>query len=71
MNRFLKIYWSGVLLSLLKTDQMIKHMVKWSNDQMVKHTQTIRRQQPTNCLSVFDHLMSIITLSKIKFFFYC
>ena len=21
---------------------------------MVKHTQTIRRQQPTNCVSVFD-----------------
>ena len=21
---------------------------------MVKHTQTIRRQKPTNCLSVFD-----------------
>ena len=24
---------------------------------MVKHTQTIRRQQPTNCLSVFDHFV--------------
>ena len=23
--------------------------------EMGKHTQTIRRQQPTNCLSVFDH----------------
>ena len=22
---------------------------------IVKHTQTIRRQQPTNCLSMFDH----------------
>ena len=22
---------------------------------MVKHTQTIHRQKPTNCLSVFDH----------------
>ena len=22
---------------------------------MVKHTQTIRQQQPANCLSVFDH----------------
>ena len=22
---------------------------------MVKHTQTIRRKQPTNCLNVFDH----------------
>ena len=24
---------------------------------MVKHTQTFRRQQPTNCLSVFDLIM--------------
>ena len=24
---------------------------------MVKHTQTIRRLQPTNCLSVFDHFV--------------
>ena len=24
---------------------------------MVKHTQTIRRQQPTNCLSVFGHFV--------------
>ena len=26
---------------------------------MVKHTQTICRQQPTNCLSVFDHVMEL------------
>ena len=25
--------------------------------EMVKHTQTIRRLWPTNCLSVFDHFM--------------
>ena len=24
---------------------------------MVKHTQTIRRQEPTNCLNVFDHIV--------------
>ena len=24
---------------------------------MVKHTETIRRQQPTNCLSVFDYFV--------------
>ena len=24
---------------------------------MAKHTQTIRQQQPTNCLSVFDHIV--------------
>ena len=26
---------------------------------MVKHTQTIHRQQPTNCLSVFDHFVGV------------
>ena len=26
---------------------------------MVKHTQTIRRQQPTNCLSVFGHFVKM------------
>ena len=26
---------------------------------MVKHTQTIRRQQRTNCWNVFDHLMGL------------
>ena len=26
---------------------------------MVKHTQTIRRQEPTNCLSVFDHFVGL------------
>ena len=26
---------------------------------MVKHTQTIRRQQQTNCLSVFDHFVGL------------
>ena len=26
---------------------------------MVKHTQTIRRQKPTNCLNVFDHFVEL------------
>ena len=26
---------------------------------MVKHTQTIRWQKPTNCLSVFDHFVGL------------
>ena len=26
---------------------------------MVKHTQTISRQKPTNCLSVFDHFVKM------------
>ena len=27
---------------------------------MIKHTQTIRRQKPTNCLSVFDHFVGLV-----------
>ena len=26
---------------------------------MIKHTETIRWQQPTNCLSVFEHLVGL------------
>ena len=26
---------------------------------MVKHTQTIRREKPTNCLSVFNHFVGL------------
>ena len=26
---------------------------------MVKHTETIRRQKPTNCLSMFDHFVNL------------
>ena len=26
---------------------------------MVKHAQTIRRQKPTNCLSLFDHFVGL------------
>ena len=27
---------------------------------MVKHTQTIRRQLPTNCLKVFNHFVGLV-----------
>ena len=32
---------------------------------MVKHTQTIRLQQPTNCLSVFDHFMVRVSKTTV------
>ena len=31
---------------------------------MVKHTQIIRPQQPTNCMSVFDHFVGL-TLKRL------
>ena len=33
---------------------------------MVKHTQTIRRQQPTNYLSVFDHFVGLMLQRLIE-----
>ena len=35
---------------------------------MVKHTQTIRRLLPTNCLSVFNHFVEL-TLKRLKLVF--
>ena len=37
---------------------------------MVKRTQTIRRQQPMNCLSVFDHFAGL-TLKGLNVFLKC
>ena len=39
---------------------------------MVKHAQTIRRQKPMNCLSVFDHFVVLalkgLTVGKMQAF---
>ena len=32
---------------------------KCQSHKMVKHTQTIRRQEPTKCLSAFDHFVGL------------
>ena len=32
---------------------------KYQPHKMVKHTQTVRRQKQTNCLSVFDHFVEL------------
>ena len=34
---------------------------------MVKHTQTTRQQNPTNCLSVFDHFVGLALKGFISF----
>ena len=33
---------------------------------MVKHTQTIRRKKPTNCLSVSDHFEELVLKGLMK-----
>ena len=35
---------------------------------MVKHTQTIRRQQPTDCSSVFDHFVKLALKGLISLY---
>ena len=40
---------------------------KHQPQKMVKHTQTIRRKQPTNCLSVFHHTEGL-TFKRLKVF---
>ena len=37
---------------------------------MAKHTQTIRRQKPTNCLNVFDHFVGL-ALKELELFLLC
>ena len=37
---------------------------------MVRHTQTIRRQQPTNCLSMFDHFVGFAVKGLKQYFCY-
>ena len=39
---------------------------KRQSDKIVKHTQTIRRQQPANCLNVFDHFVGIVGNCRLK-----
>ena len=39
--------------------------------EMVKHTQTTRRQQPTNCLRVFDHIVGLALKGLIVAFGNC
>ena len=34
---------------------------------MVKHTQTIRRKLPSNCLSVFDHFVGLAPKGLSKY----
>ena len=49
-------------------DGKISLTFKRQPHKMVKHTQTIRRKQPTNlnCLSVFDHFVEL-TLKRLIF----
>ena len=52
---FLMISGGQKLINLLKLSEPFKRQPH----KMVKHTQTIRRQKLTNCLSVFEHFVGL------------
>ena len=41
-------------------------ILKRQPHKMVKYSQIVCRQQPTNCLSVFDHIMGLV-LKRVKY----
>ena len=41
-------------------NKIINLLPKHQPHKMVKHTQTIRRLSPTNCLSGFDHFVGLV-----------
>ena len=48
--------WGGTKITIMKTFILQKN--ERQSHKMVKHS-TIGRQQPTNCLSVFDHFVGL------------
>ena len=46
-------------LLLVIKEQFLPQPFKCQPDKMVKHTQTIRRQQPKNCLNVLDYFVGL------------
>ena len=63
---------SDILLAQLQSSIEIEiyEPFKHQTHRMVKHTQTICRKQPTNCLSVFDHFVGFALKVLMKSFMY-
>ena len=55
-NNFIKNHKTWDLVAALMLNSVVEP-TDWHK--MIKHTQTIRWQQPTNCLSVFDHFVGL------------
>ena len=67
--RLLAIFWRQSLkgaIFLVPFLQAQYYPFKRQSHKMVKHTQTIRRQQPTYCLSVFDHFVKLAFKGLLK-----
>ena len=59
-NTSMKMTISSNMIGFLLDENSVRFNLlnPWPH-KMVKHTQTIRRQQPRNCLSVFDHFVGL------------
>ena len=62
----LVIVWERFFKWELDSTLSLLTLFKRQTHKMVKHTQTIRRQQPANCLSVSDHFVGL-AFKELKF----
>ena len=51
---------NGKMVIKQEQENETKVTIKRQTHKMVKQTHTIRRQPPTNCLSVFDHFARLV-----------
>ena len=58
-NKLQKYSKTKIIIKLKKIKSLVIKTFKSQSHKMVKHTQTIRRLLPTNCLSVFDHFVGL------------
>ena len=59
-------WWNSIFLCV--TLELQSYPFKRQLHKMVKHTQTICRLLPTNCLSVFDHFAELALKGYTRFF---
>ena len=58
-------------MDLVTITEKILLPFKRQRHKMVKYTQTIRRQQRTSCLSVFDHFVGLVFKGLLENFIFC
>ena len=59
-SRFLIFFQTNDRKTLLTPEQIVFQPFKRQTHKTVKHIQIIRRQKPTNCLSVFDNFVGFV-----------
>ena len=68
VNRVKKIYWTAIEMNFIDQQRCYASLTLLTLlrqlHKMVIHTQTIRRQQPTNCLNVFVYSAGFKKLTR-------